>query len=398
MRTRLAVVNRMLTKEAGTEREDQLIDVQQNLLLTRVNKLCDAERQSIVQRKDIIERKKKRVEDEDARQKLEKEEKIEEEKKKQLNEEKKKVEEDRLKRQAQEEEEIKKRKTEEQKELILKAFEKNNVAGASKLNKLRKVGPEANADQVIEEGKRIMIEAKQKAEIKRLKEWHGVHWLERAAREAETPLIRAQHLKKLDEQKNAYETRKQNTVEQMRKDYDEASSLKARLVRMVPYMDSFKERVLEERYKNAQMLRKAIHHVEEEETAKALMEQAGRGGVGAPSSGPSRGTSVAQPQATPDGEPAKPNAALESNNWRGGGATTSTSSASSPTAAEEPVKKWRPGHKKEEAAAPTSAAPAAAAPAAPAAAEPAAETKGKWVPPSQRNRAAGGAGGFPSSM
>eukprot|EP00659_Diplonema_papillatum_P013948 gene13948-21333_t len=279
VRSRLASVNRMLVarSEEGEGLKKRIVE-RQELLLKRVKLGLDKERLAIKKRSELIKHKKECDEQEKQKQKQEMENREEAEKRRQLDEEKKKNEEEKLLRKQAEEAEKVKQKSEEQTQVVIKAL-KNNQIKTGALEKRLKQGENLDADELMEHGKRLMIEAKYKAEKKRLDEWHKVHWMERACRELEAPTIREAYSKRLESMKESYEKRKENTAQQMRKDWEEAFSNKSRLERMVPFMDKFFHRVIETRMKDPSMIKRAEKYINDEDLEKELMDKVrGTGG------------------------------------------------------------------------------------------------------------------------
>ena len=389
MRSRLAEVNRMLAKRDELEKRDLNVTAQQDLLLKRVANFRDQERASIVQRMDIIAKKRVRAEEEERKANREKLEKLAEQQQQQVNEEMKKKEEERKRRELVAKEEASKRQSEEKTQVVIRALQESELGIKTTAieNRLKK-GEKMDTDELMEQSKRLMIEAKHKAEQKRLKEWHAVHWLERAMREAEAPLIRANHAKRIDELQQAYEARKLNTIAQMKKDWEEAHATKVRMDRIHPFMDEFFSQVMSARYVDPAMVKRAEKAIEDEDAEEELMVKANRKPA-APAAG---GAASAGAAATKSVTIAEPSEAMESGNWRGGGGSAAPAAAA-PAETPEPEKKaaWRPGMGKAKAA----EAPAPESPKEEKTEEAAAPKK--WVPPSQRSREGGG-GGFKMSM
>eukprot|EP01064_Diplonema_japonicum_P015821 TRINITY_DN2374_c0_g3_i1.p1 TRINITY_DN2374_c0_g3~~TRINITY_DN2374_c0_g3_i1.p1 ORF type:complete len:922 (+),score=362.79 TRINITY_DN2374_c0_g3_i1:39-2804(+) len=378
LRKRLAKINRMLLADSqeGEVQHKKIVE-RQGLLLKRVVHGLDEERSAIIKRKDIIEEKKVKAEREAEQAKRAQVEKQEAEKTKQLNEEKKKVEEEKQRRMKLEEEEKNRKKTADQTQVVIKALKQSQIKTGAIEAKLNR-GEKMDTDTLMEHGKKLMIEAKERAEQKRLKEWHNVHWLERACREMEAPMIRESHEKRLDNLKDAYETRKQNTVSQMKKDWEEAFAHKERMGRMESHMGPFFDQVLEARYADRKLIARAEKHVQDEDEERELMVKAGRSGGDIPQTGGSPSSPTSAPAAE-----RKPNPAQEVDNWRGGGAQASSQpDVATPAAAGKPAFKARGPSINLSGDAPAAApAPAAAAApeaaAAPAAAAPAAAPAAK---------------------
>eukprot|EP01063_Lacrimia_lanifica_P021944 TRINITY_DN29653_c0_g1_i1.p1 TRINITY_DN29653_c0_g1~~TRINITY_DN29653_c0_g1_i1.p1 ORF type:complete len:957 (+),score=536.91 TRINITY_DN29653_c0_g1_i1:68-2938(+) len=278
LRKRLAGVNRMLL--AGTDegaQQEKRLKMQQTLLLKRVVTHMVEERESIVQRKDIIEGKnrdaKRRLEEQKKEQQL----KVEEDKKKQLNDERKKVEEEKQKRLKEEEEEKTKKKQEEKAAMVVKALQQAEITTSTIERRMKTSDAPLDHDELMEQGKKLMIEAKLKAEKKRMDQWHAVHWFERACREFEAPMIAEHHNKKLSTLKDAFEKRRANTLAQLRKDWEEAHANKVRLEKMCDFMSAFYTTVMEHRYRDTLLVRKALKHTEDEMKLEQMMVAADRG-------------------------------------------------------------------------------------------------------------------------
>eukprot|EP01060_Flectonema_neradi_P017945 TRINITY_DN24776_c0_g1_i1.p1 TRINITY_DN24776_c0_g1~~TRINITY_DN24776_c0_g1_i1.p1 ORF type:complete len:926 (+),score=294.15 TRINITY_DN24776_c0_g1_i1:131-2779(+) len=320
LRKRMATINRMLmAKREEGEALQQKVSERRGLLSKRVISGLDEERESFIRRVELIDERRKEAEKAKEKEKQEEQTRLMNEKIANINEEFNKRDKEKARREKEAKEEANKMKNQKQGEAIISAIVAATSGRASDLERRLGSGAEnIDTNELVEQGLKYMIDARYKAEQKRVNEWHKVHWLERACREFEAPLIRKAHDDKLHQQKSAFEARKANTLTQLRKDYDEAVETKKRLSRMEVQMEEFYASVLNIRKLDPSLIARAEKAVKDEDLEQELFDKVGRAGAGKGEIQREKEPEPSQPSQE-EREPAKPSAAQESSNWRGGG-------------------------------------------------------------------------------